>query len=523
MTVSSTNSRDLATGNGTVGPFSFTFTLQQATDMNVYVSGSVISAGLYTITPNGGSYPCVGGSISWNLLANAPATGVPLVFASAVPNTQTLSLPIETDFPEKSLENALDRNTLQIQQLRLLSDLSLHFAVTENVSALLSGQQALYLPRMNAANNALEFVSAAQIANEVTAGNGNVVGPASSTDGRPVLFDGTTGKITKQLSYSLPASAGSDGQTLQFSSGNLISVTPGSPLLKSASITATINQLPTTGAIPLGTYLHFGDWTSTGNVTMVSGTRVYMFGNFLLQAGHTLTLISGKNGGAGSTDTNFALLQPNGGYGFAPGRNPQYAQGEIGGAGGGFGGAGGNGGSDTAGEFSYGGIAYTIYDAFISSSGSGGGSYTTVGGVGGTAGAVVYLDITGNVTLNETVTGVGGNGGDGVGAGFGSGGGGGAGGGWVVRNSGNYTQAGGKAVVLTGGNGGSGSSASYGKGAAGGGGVYDVWCGGTYTAGGGATVTAGSAGATGSATTAPTAAGNGTSANVSGKAPISFI
>lgn len=197
MTISTTNSRDLATGNGTVGPFTFTFTLQQATDMNVYVSGSVISQGLYTITPNGGSYPCVGGSISWNLLANAPATGVSIAFASAVTYTQPLSLPTETDFPEKSLENAIDRNTLQIQQLKLLNDLSLHFAVTESVNPLLSGQQALYLPRMNAANNALEFVSAAQIANEVTAGNGNVVGPATSTARRLALWNNATGTLLK--------------------------------------------------------------------------------------------------------------------------------------------------------------------------------------------------------------------------------------------------------------------------------------------------------------------------------------
>lgn len=254
MTVSTTNSRDLATGNGTVGPFTFTFTLQQATDMNVYVSGSVISQGLYTITPNGGSYPCVGGSISWNLLANAPATGVPLVFASAVAYTQPLSLPVETDFPEKSLENAIDRNTLQIQQLKLLTDLSLHFAVTENVNALLSGPQALYIPRMNAANTGMEFVSAAQIANEVTAGNGNVVGPASAADGAIVAFNGTTGKIIKTAS-TVPISQGGTGATALTDHGvvvagasSLTTVAPGASgnILKSNG-TDWVSAAPTSG------------------------------------------------------------------------------------------------------------------------------------------------------------------------------------------------------------------------------------------------------------------------------------
>lgn len=256
MTVSTTNSRDLATGNGTVGPFTFTFTLQQAADMNVYVSGSVISAGLYTITPNGGSYPCVGGSISWNLLANAPATGVPLVFVSAVPNTQTLSLPIETDFPEKSLENAIDRNTLQIQQLKLLTDLSLHFAVTENVNALLSGPKALYIPRMNAANTGMEFVSAAQIANEVTAGNGNVVGPATSTARTLAMWNNTNGTLLKDG----PA-IGTAGQVLTSQGAGVdpifASAAGGSNSIQDGRLTLTTGVSRTTSDVLAATNVYF--------------------------------------------------------------------------------------------------------------------------------------------------------------------------------------------------------------------------------------------------------------------------
>lgn len=42
---------------------------------------------------------------------------------------------------------------------------------------------------------------------EATAGDGDVVGPASVTDGRPALFDGTTGKLIKQHTAALGGAA----------------------------------------------------------------------------------------------------------------------------------------------------------------------------------------------------------------------------------------------------------------------------------------------------------------------------
>ena len=345
----------------------------------------------------------------------------------------------------------------------------------------------------------------------VTAANGGS-GIASYTSGDLIYASGTT--TLSKLGIGL------NGQYLKVVSGAPVwADLPASGLMKAAAITSSARALPTSGSIS-GTYIHSGNLTSANTYTVASGTRIYLKGN--LTWGHTVTVSNGIGGGAGSTATNFSILNPQSGAGFSPGTSVHFAQGEIGGAGGGCGGAGGNGGSDTAGEISYGGKAYTIYDSFSSSSGSGGGGNTSAGGDGGAAGGSLYIEVDGNVTLNESITAAGAAGSAGGGS-FGSGGGGGAGGIVVIRCTGAFTLASTKSISCTGGNGGSASSSSYGKGAGGGGGIIQVWAGGTLTNSGSFTVTAGSAGSTGSTTTNPSSAGNGTTESISSTAPISLF
>lgn len=259
--------------------------------------------------------------------------------------------------------------------------------------------------------------------------------------------------------------------------------------------------LPTSGSIS-GTYMHAGNWTSTGTLTVASGTRIFISGTMTLN--HDMVISTAQAGGAG------------GAVNGAPGQNgngPNAGQGGIstadrcGGGGGGCGGAGGAGGSNTANIRAFGGGAWTTLDQASGGSSGGGGGATAASGTGGAAGGFVYFEVASTVVINGNISA---HGGAGVAAGASGGGGGGAGSGGVIdlRSKGDVTINATKTVGANGGVGGNGNG-SGGNGAGGGGGIVGMWSEGTFTNNGSITVTGGAAGTGGSATQAAAAGSTG--------------
>ena len=119
MTVSTTTSIISYTGNGVTTAFAFTSPAYAATDIRVIVR--VDATGIETVqalttnyTLGTAPYPS-GGTVT---MLVAPASGETLIIKVLLPQTQTLDLAENDIMPAESLEDALDRAVMLIQQIQ---------------------------------------------------------------------------------------------------------------------------------------------------------------------------------------------------------------------------------------------------------------------------------------------------------------------------------------------------------------------------------------------------------------------
>ena len=122
MTIQNTTLRKAgpSQGNGVTTVFPFTLKVFTATDILVtYLSASGVESALllttnYTVLLNADQNTSPGGSVT---LLVAPATATYITLTSQLANTQTLSLTNSGGFYPESINNALDRTVIEIQQL----------------------------------------------------------------------------------------------------------------------------------------------------------------------------------------------------------------------------------------------------------------------------------------------------------------------------------------------------------------------------------------------------------------------
>lgn len=123
MTVSSeTLARVQYNGNGSTTVFSVPFVFSTSADLEVYIT--VVSTGVetlktltthYTVTGGGGTSAPATGSITFG---TAPASGERVTILRSLANKQTVDYVENDAFPAQSHELALDRLTLQVQDLK---------------------------------------------------------------------------------------------------------------------------------------------------------------------------------------------------------------------------------------------------------------------------------------------------------------------------------------------------------------------------------------------------------------------
>ena len=141
MTISSTNRKaGPYIGNGTAATFAFSFKVFQASDLEVVkltVSTSTETTLAlttdYTVTLNADQNSNAGGSIT--LVAGALAAGYNLVITSDIANLQQTDLTNQGGFYPEVITQALDRATIQIQQLQEGLDRSAQLPITSSVDA----------------------------------------------------------------------------------------------------------------------------------------------------------------------------------------------------------------------------------------------------------------------------------------------------------------------------------------------------------------------------------------------------
>lgn len=471
MTVSTTTTRSTFTGDGVTTTFPFTFALQQASDMTVYVNTVLQTLGSqYTVSPAGGSYPCVGGNVVFQL-GNTPVNLAAGLCVRVLTFTQTVQLPTEGSLASATLENIADRSTMQIQQVEEQLGRSITIPITTSgINTQLPIPVALDIIGWDStAMNIVNYTPAQILANVGGVGTGNVIGPGTSTINSIALFGNATGTLlasTVALGTSgfFLKSQGA-GQPPVFAA---IPASVNNTYMNLAAATTALNP-PTSGALT-GEYWITGNWTTTGTLTFTN-VRLHVIGNITIN--HAITVNTGLGSGSGF-----------GSIGIARPGNSIAGQ-ENGGAGGSYGGIGGyNGNGATVTQPP----GYSI-DHYLG--GSGGVIGAAVGDIGGSGGGGVYLEATGTISINANITANGGVGNTGSSIG----GGGGSGGAIDARSLSTITIAGGVTLAANGGAGGNNASAGGG----GGGGGWVRLRGTTVTNSGTVTVTGGAAGTGGSA------------------------
>lgn len=127
-------------GNGTASSFPFTYKVFQASDLDVVrldqstnVETTLVLTTDYTVTLNQDQDSNPGGTVT--LVAGALATGYTLTMTSDVPNLQPTDLTNQGGFYPEVINDALDRATIQIQQLQEQTDRSLRLPLSSTADA----------------------------------------------------------------------------------------------------------------------------------------------------------------------------------------------------------------------------------------------------------------------------------------------------------------------------------------------------------------------------------------------------
>ena len=244
MTIATTTSRVQYAGNGAVTLFTFSFKVFATTDVLVILTDSsgtdatqVINT-QYSVSLNADQNASPGGSVS---MVAAPPSGYLLTLARQVTNTQGVSLPNGGVFYPSVIEDALDRQTILVQQL------------VERIN------RAISLPVSSAASGTIPIgVNGKLLGFDAV---GNVIAYDAQTGTSLVSLAGSSG--SSLIGYQAPFS-GSVATTVQNRLANTVYVTdfgadPSGVIDSSPAINAAINycmaNLCKTIVYPSGKYL----------------------------------------------------------------------------------------------------------------------------------------------------------------------------------------------------------------------------------------------------------------------------
>lgn len=276
MTVNTTNRKTSFTGNGTTGPYTYDFKIQQVSDLEVYLAGVKQLSG-WTATPNAN---LVGGSINFSSVVTSGVAGL---IARALDQTQETSIPAEANMPETTLESMHDKSMMVAQELQEQVDRSLKLPITTSVDTEFGdptsdGQVLAY----NETDDQLEWTSVAALYSEGGVGTGNVTGPSSSTDSNLAAFDGTTGRLLKDSGITVPATAGKALFPVRVNSG--------------ASGLEYHDQSPSELTIASGAIVPTGNWHTVDTESNASADDLTDITATSLPAGAVLYLTAADSG-----------------------------------------------------------------------------------------------------------------------------------------------------------------------------------------------------------------------------------
>jgi hypothetical protein len=123
MTLTSTTNRSTHTGNNSTTEFSYSFKIFANTEIDVYLDGAIQTLTThYTVSGVGSDS---GGNITFG---SAPGSSVAIVFVRDIAKTQTTDYTVTGQINPQTIEDALDKLTMQSQKVQLNADESFGFA-----------------------------------------------------------------------------------------------------------------------------------------------------------------------------------------------------------------------------------------------------------------------------------------------------------------------------------------------------------------------------------------------------------
>lgn len=135
MTVSSTTSKASYSGNGSTTAFSVPFYFLDNTHIKVVLRDAAGVETVKTLTTDytvTGAGVLAGGTVTMN---TAPASGVTVVIARNVPLTQETDYQTNDPFPAETHERALDKLTMEVQQLKEIIDRAIKLSTTNTMGS----------------------------------------------------------------------------------------------------------------------------------------------------------------------------------------------------------------------------------------------------------------------------------------------------------------------------------------------------------------------------------------------------
>lgn len=438
MGVANTDFQTVYTTDGNAGPWGFTWRYIESTMVQVYLDGVLQSTSTYQLIKD---LVNDGGSITFQP-GNVPIAGRQLLIQRLSDTLQQNGLLSNAPLPTETLINMFDKLTIIAQQLSAQVARSLAFPLTTlGFSATLPAPVAGGIPIVNAANNAMKFITPVQAGLALidngpgfepsfgpvtSAAGGNVIGPATGVANNLPAFLDATGKLLKDSGYSVASiiaaavasvvdkqlwGDGSDGAIVIAT--NTTETQPRIIRATNVTINAGVTWTVKSGTIIqcLGVFINNGTFvvspdnlggkaqvTSYGSFRPPMGRSVWDAYSSL--ASYTITPNAPGLGGAGGNSCVTANVST------ALGMPAMYPYPGITGIGGmagaqgsqsGTAGDGGNGGG-SVGIFAYGGIQNSAA-CYMQANGTAGGNATGTypqGGIGGTGG-VFELCSVGNI------------------------------------------------------------------------------------------------------------------------------
>lgn len=292
MTISSTTRKaGPFPGNGVTVALPFTFKVFTAADVlavqAVTATGVETTLALgtdYTVSLNADQDTAPGGTLT---LVTAHATGTTVTLTTQVENTQETDLTNLGGFYPKVITNALDRATIQIQQLAEKLSRVLTFGISSGASGTLPNPSPLSMLGWNAAGTALQnFAGAASAA--VSTFMTNVVAAADAAAAQTALGATTVGRALFGAADAAAARTAISAQAAgsYATSGNNNDITALSalasvPSVISVNATPAVRQTVLAGPVDANGLPSFGGSTGSTSVT-ASGTLVATAANGVL-------------------------------------------------------------------------------------------------------------------------------------------------------------------------------------------------------------------------------------------------